>query len=298
MIKIAVVGYGNVGKCVAEAVSQAPDMALCGLVRRNISGAPPPEFSGVPLAADVLDLPQKPDVAVLCVPTRTVPEIAAHCLSAGISTVDCFDIHSKIPELCEKLSPLAVAGGSTSVVAAGWDPGSDSVVRALLMSMAPKGITYTNFGPGMSMGHSVALRAIDGVLDAVSYTIPLGSSVHRRMCYVQLAEGFAPEKIRRRILEDDYFKKDETHIKFVKSVEEIRDQGHAVSLMRRGVSGVTQNQNFEFSMSINNPALTAQIMVSCARAATRQSPGCYTTIELPPVDLLPGERSQWIKSLV
>lgn len=298
MIKAAVIGYGHVGKCVVEAIRASKDIQLCGVVRRQAGGEIPPELQGVDIKLDVCDLQQLPDVAILCVPTRSVEKHAAHCLKCGVSTVDCFDIHSKIPALRACLDALAKENGRAAIVASGWDPGSDSVVRALLEAMAPRGLTYTNFGPGMSMGHSVAIRAIEGVKDAVSYTIPIGSGLHRRMCYVELVQGHDPEVIRRRILEDDYFKSDETHVKFVPSVDDIRDQGHSVDLSRRGASGECQNQRFTFSMFINNPALTAQVMVSCARAALRQAPGCYTMIELPPVDLLPGERGGWITKLV
>lgn len=298
MIQIAVIGYGNVGQGVLSAIAEAPDMALCGVVRRDPQAACPTELLNTQIVADVLALPTRPDVAILCTPTRSVEEMALHCLQNGISTVDCFDMHQQIPALRQKLDSAAKASGARAVVSAGWDPGSDSMVRALFLAMAPKGITYTNFGPGMSMGHSVAIKAIDGVADAVSYTIPLGSGVHRRMCYVQVAPGGEQKEIKRRLLADDYFSHDETHVQFVPSVDAVRDQGHAVDLLRKGVSGVAQNQNLRFQMSINNPALTAQIMVSCARAALRQQPGAYTMIELPPVDLLPGTREEWVAALV
>ena len=118
------------------------------------------------------------------------------------------------------------------------------------------------------------------------------------MCYVELEDGYDPEHIKRRIKEDDYFKKDETHVKFVRSVDDIRDSGHGVLLERKGVSGVTPNQRFEFRMSINNPALTGQILVCTARAAMRQQPGCYTLIEVPVIDLLYGEREDLVAHLV
>ena len=297
MIKAAIVGYGNIGKAVLEAVSQAKDFELCGIVRRSALN-PPPALEGLEVVDDIQKLKEKPDVAILCVPTRSVEAIAKDYLSLGISTVDSFDIHSKIPALHQSLEAAAKEHGRVAVMSAGWDPGTDSVIRAILLACAPKGLTYTTFGPGMSMGHTVAIKAIEGVRDALSVTVPVGSGMHRRMCYVELEDGYDPEHIKRRIKEDDYFKKDETHVKFVRSVDDIRDSGHGVLLERKGVSGVTPNQRFEFRMSINNPALTAQVMVSSARAAVRQQPGCYTLIEIPPVDLLPGEREEHIKHLV
>lgn len=299
MIKAAIIGYGNIGRAMVEAIEAAPDFKLCGVVRRSVEGhSQHKALADVEIVDNVDALSEKPDVALLCTPTRTMKEMAQMYLEKGIHTVDSFDIHTQIPMLREALDPIAKANGAVSVIAAGWDPGSDSVVRTLLEACAPKGITYTNFGPGMSMGHSVALRAIPGVKDAISVTIPKGSGLHRRMCYVQCEEGYDHGQIESRILEDDYFKHDEVHIQFVDDVESVRDKGHGVHLERKGVSGKTNSQRFSFDMTIDNPALTAQVMVSCARAAMRQAPGCYTMIELPPIDLLPGDRMSHIARLV
>ena len=196
------------------------------------------------------------------------------------------------------LGPLAEANGAVSVISAGWDPGSDSVVRALLQGLAPKGVTYTNFGPGRSMVHSVAVRAIEGVKDALSVTIPIGTGLHRRMVYVELEEGVDFKKVEAAIKADPYFVHDETHVQQVDCVDDLNDVGHGVNLVRKGVSGKTHNQHFEFDMSINNPALTGQVLVMAARAALRQRPGCYTMIEIPVIDYLAGDRETLVRQLV
>ena len=216
----------------------------------------------------------------------------------GIHTVDSFDIHTGITALRRTLDVEAKAHNAVSIISAGWDPGSDSVVRTLLEAIAPKGITYTNFGPGMSMGHTVAVKAVDGVKAALSMTIPTGTGIHRRMVYIELKEGYDFDKVAAAIQSDPYFVNDETHVKLVPSVDALLDMGHGVNLTRKGVSGKTQNQLFEFNMRINNPALTAQVLVCVARAAMRQQPGCYTMVEIPVIDLLPGEREEWIGHLV
>ena len=167
-----------------------------------------------------------------------------------------------------------------------------------MQSLAPKGLSYTNFGPGMSMGHSVCVRSKEGVKNALSMTIPLGEGIHRRMVYVELEEGAQLEEVTKAIKADPYFASDETHVFAVPSVDAVRDMGHGVHMVRKGVSGATQNQRFEFNMSINNPALTAEVLVGVARATTRLQPGCYTMIEIPVVDLLPGDREEWISHLV
>ena len=129
-------------------------------------------------------------------------------------------------------------------------------------------------------------------------TIPLGTGIHRRMVYVELEEGARLEDVAAAVKADPYFASDETHVMAVASVDEVKDMGHGVHMVRKGVSGVTQNQRFEFNMSINNPALTAQILVGTARAAMRQRPGAYTMIEIPVIDLLEGDREELIKHLV
>ncbi|MDR2219060.1 MAG: diaminopimelate dehydrogenase [Methylobacillus sp.] len=298
-LRIAVVGYGNIGQYAVEAVRAAPDMELAGVVRRDAGGAVPSELAGVPVVTDAAQL-GKIDVALLCGPTRSIPEVAPQYLQRGIHTVDSFDIHGqKIWDLRCALDAIGKKHSSVAVVSAGWDPGSDSVVRALLLALAPKGLTYTNFGSGMSMGHSVCARSKPGVRDALSMTIPTGTGVHRRMVYVELESGANFAAVETAIKTDEYFRNDETHVKQVPSIDALKDMGHGVHMERKGVSGATHNQIFEFRMSINNPALTSQIMVSCARAAAlRLQPGAYTMPEIAPMDLLPGDRETLVKTLV
>lgn len=292
-IRAAVVGYGNIGKFTLEALEAAPDFEIAGVVRRDPSAREDvkPE---IPVVSDIDEL-QNVDVAILATPTRRVEEMAKKILAKGINTVDSFDIHGKIADLRKSLGAVASEHGVVSVISAGWDPGSDSVVRTLLEAIAPKGITYTNFGPGMSMGHTVAVKAVEGVKAALSMTIPVGTGLHRRMVYIELLPGYEFEKVANAIKTDPYFASDETHVMQVESVDALKDMGHGVNLIRKGVSGKTQNQLFEFDMKINNPALTGQVLVCVARVSMRLQPGCYTMIEIPVVDLLPGDRDEWIK---
>ena len=284
-MKVAILGYGNIGRAAEQAINAAPDMELAGIYHHN----------------DCLDNLQA-DVVLLCTPTREVESFAQKLLQQGICTVDSFDIHNQIYPLRQSLIPIALANKAVNIISAGWDPGSDSVVRALLLALAPQGITYTNFGPGRSMGHTVAAKAIPGIKDALSMTIPLGTGVHRRMVYVELEAGADKATVEAQLLADEYFAHDETHMVVVESVAALNNVAHGVNLQRHGVSGETHNQRFEFNMQINNPALTAQVMVSCARAAVRlqekQQYGTYTMIEVPPIMLLPGSEEQLIRQLV
>lgn len=295
-IRAAIVGYGNIGRFVLDALQAAPDFEIAGIVRRN-ADQKPAELTDYKVVTSIDQLCDV-DVAILATPTREVEKYAAEYLAKGINTVDSYDIHTSILQLRNSLDAIAKANGTVAVVSAGWDPGSDSVVRALMQAAAPNGITYTNFGPGMSMGHTVCVKSKPGVKNALSMTIPLGTGIHRRMVYVELEDGARLEDVAKAVKEDPYFASDETHVIAVASVDEVKDMGHGVNMTRKGVSGKTQNQRFEFNMSINNPALTAQILVGVARASMKQQPGAYTMIEIPVIDLLPGEREQLIKHLV
>ncbi|MBO8158718.1 diaminopimelate dehydrogenase [Thermosyntropha sp.] len=297
-IKVAIVGYGNIGKFALEAVKAAPDMELAGIVRRASSlGEKPAELADIPVVGSIKEL-DGVKVALLCTPTRSVPEYAKEILALGINTVDSYDIHGELADLRKDLDKVAKEHNSVAVISAGWDPGTDSMVRCMFEFMAPKGITYTNFGPGMSMGHSVAVKAVPGVKNALSMTIPLGTSVHRRMVYVELEEGADFKTVENAIKTDPYFVKDETHVIQVANVDELIDMGHGVLMERKGVSGATHNQLLSFSMRINNPALTAQIMVASARASVKQKPGAYTMIQIPIIDYIYGDLDDIIRRFV
>ena len=296
MLKIAIIGYGNIGKAVMEAIEAAKDMQLCGIVMRAQSLNKPQV--PVPVVDDIKKLPLKPDAAILCTPSRAIPQVAEACLLQGVCTVDSYDIHADIWELRERLDVAAKKGNSTAIVSVGFDPGGDSVIRALFEVFAPQGKTYTNFGPGMSLGHTVAVKAIEGVKDALSITIPLGTGIHRRLVYVTPQEGYEFDNIVAKIKADPYFVNDETHVYYETHIASLIDVGHGVNLVRKGVSGKTHNQLFEFNMKINNPALTAQVMVASARAALKQSPGAYTMIEIPVIDMLYGSKEEIIRRLV
>ena len=290
-------GYGNIGRFTVEALQAAADFEIAGIVRRQGNKEKPAELADYEVVSDIREL-KDVDVAILATPTRSCEEYARQILPLGINTVDSFDIHTDIRGYRERLMALNKETGTVSIIAAGWDPGSDSVVRTLLQSLAPKGLSYTNFGPGMSMGHSVCVRSKAGVKNALSVTIPLGEGIHRRMVYVELEDGARLEDVTAAVKADPYFAHDETHVFAVESVDDVRDMGHGVHMVRKGVSGKTQNQRFEFNMSINNPALTGQVLVNVARASMRQQPGCYTMIEIPVVDLLPGDRADLVQQLV
>ena len=307
-IKAAVMGLGNIGRYAIEALEIQPDFTCVGVIRRKESlGKDVHGLRGVPEYASLADLEAvsgKPDVVLLCAPSRKIPEVAGELLGKGYNTVDSFDIHDRIPETLACLDQAARQGGSVAVTAAGWDPGTDSVLRALFEAMVPTGTTFTNFGRGRSMGHSVAVRALPGVADATAITIPDGGGRHSRLVYVVLDEGARFEDVRAAIAADPYFSHDPLDVRQVSAAELpfVADASHGVLLERTGASGFTANQRLSFDMRINNPALTAQVLVAAARAAVRRrnrgEQGAFTLLDIPPVDLLPGDRLAHIARLV
>lgn len=298
-------GLGNIGRRAIESIETSPDIECLGVIRTPSSlGTKKRALRGLPDFGSLEALIQakgKPQVAIICGPSRLAPQEAEKYLAAGLNTVDSFDIHGQIPAVLEQLQPKATAAGRASIVAAGWDPGTDSVLRALFEAMTPVGTTFTNFGRGRSMGHSVAARAIAGVADATSITIPVGGGRHSRLVYVLPQAGASADDIRARLQADDYFSHDPLDLRFVKTAEElaaVADNSHGVLMERIGSSGQASNQRLSFDMRIDNPALTAQVLVCAARAATRLAPGCYTMIDVPPIALLPGNRINHIARLV
>ena len=299
--KAAILGLGNIGRSVIRALETVPDAECIGVVRRPTSvGTTPYDLRGVPdfpSFDELLEHGGNPDVVILGLPSRLSPAAAKELLSRGFCTVDSFDIHARIVEVVGSLEEEAHKGRAVAITAAGWDPGTDSVQRALFEAMVPRGTTFTNFGRGRSMGHSVAARAIEGVADATAITIPLGGGRHARQVYVVLKDGYTVEQVTSSMKADPYFASDPLTVTAVPDSQAlfmVADASHGVLMERVGASGMSSNQQLKFDMRINNPALTAQILVASARAAVRlneaEQYGCYTLIDIPPVYLLPGER--------
>jgi len=298
--RVAVVGLGNVGRGAAEAIAASPEFELAGIVRRQAEpGARAAGQNWEAPAVTRIDELGEVHAALMCGPTRELESAEHALLRSGISVVDTFDIHGDpLWNHKQSLAASAVTGKSTAVIAAGWDPGADSVIRALLEIIAPTGITYTNFGPGTSMGHSVAVRAMPGVADAVSITIPAGYGRHRRAVYVEL-DGSRPFiDIASDIRRDPYFVHDETDVFEVDCVSRMADPGHGVVIDRKGSSGRTGNQLLKWEMRITNPAVTGQIMVGALRAGLKKTPGAYTMIELAVADMLPQTLEDLLKRIV
>ncbi len=278
MKKIVIVGAGNVGVYAAKALRNCEDMQLCAFVRRKIF--PVTDFPDVPVYKTVTQMPLKPDGALICLPSEIALPMEKSLLEAGIASVDAFDIHGEIESVRRNIDESAKLGGVAAITGAGWDPGLDSVIRTLLQATFPKGETYTSFGPGMSMGHSAALRQIPGVEHGISVTLPLGRGKHKRKIYAVLKENALEHEVRAAILQNKYFEHDLCSVEFVKDISPYLDNAHGVKIERETAS---------FEMRINNPEITANLMVAAMRAAFLQKPGAYFMTEIPPANFCFGD---------
>ena len=296
-IKIAISGWGNVGRVCKQAVENAPDVELSGVVRRLQSvDKDKDELKGVCVVTDI-DALKDIDVAVVSVPSREAPGKVKEIISKGIPTVDSFDVHDHIQAVKKDLHPLAIQYKTVSIFGAGWDPGTDSAIRTILRLISPDGQTTTTFGGtkgGRSMGHTAAVKAIDGVKNAVSLTLPNGAGCHKRKVYIELMPGADFEKIKNQICQDPYFVHDDTSVTAVEDISLFDTMNHGGELER-----LTRNIRQAYSVEGINPMMTANVLIASARAAYRAKQnaqyGAFTFIERPLIDFLPGSFEERLK---
>ncbi len=307
-LRIAIVGYGNLGRGVEAAVAKNPDTRLVGVyTRRDPAGVKP--ASGVPAHA-VADLPahkSEIDVLILCggskddLPVQT-PEYARH-----FNVVDSFDTHARIPEHFARVDAAARAGQTTALISAGWDPGLFSINRVMGDALLPDGATYTFWGKGLSQGHSDAIRHVPGVAGGVQYTVPIARAVeavrsgtrpelstrekHLRECYVVLEPGADAEAVRRAIVTmPDYFADYDTTVHFIGAEELAREHStmpHGGFVIRSGNTSQKTGHVIEYRLQLDsNPEFTASTLLACARAVQRLHQagqhGCKTLLDVPP----------------
>ncbi|MBO5027265.1 MAG: diaminopimelate dehydrogenase [Clostridia bacterium] len=325
-IKIGIYGYGNLGRGVELAVAQNPDMTAVGVFTRRA-----PEtvktLTGVPVFAadDALKMQDKIDVMIICGGSATDLPKQTPYLAQYFNVVDSFDTHAKIPQHVAAVQAAAERAKKTAIVSAGWDPGMFSIARSYACSILPDGKDYTFWGKGVSQGHSDAVRRIDGVADARSYTIPMPDALnavrggatpdlttaqkHERECFVVAKDGADLERIEREIKTmPNYFADYHTTVHFISASEmQANHSGlpHGGAVIRNGFTGV-QKQNehvVEFSLKLgSNPEFTASVLAACARAVCRfhakGEHGCKTMLDVPPVYLSATERDELIATLL
>jgi len=313
MIKLAIVGYGNLGRGVESAVRQNKDMELLAVfTRRDPSGIKlaDPSIPVLPLSS-IESYADKVDVLILCGGSATDLPVMTPSLAEKFNVVDSFDNHAKIPEHIANVHNAAMAAGKTAAVSCGWDPGMFSLARVYAEAALPVGETYTFWGPGISQGHSDAIRRIEGVQDARQYTIPVDEALarvrsgenpqlttrqkHLRQCWVVAKEGADLARIERQIKEmPGYFADYDTTVNFI-SQDELNEKHlkmrHGGFVIRAGKTAQGDTHTIEYALTLeSNPQFTSSILVSCARAVARMhrrgETGCFTLPEIRPCDLM------------
>lgn len=296
-IRIAIAGYGNLGRGVEIAIHNAPDMTLVGVYTRRPPEQVAPHF-GTTAVASVDDLGAEPiDVLILCGGSKEDLPRQGPAFAARFHTVDSFDTHMKIPEYFAAVDAAARKSGHLALVSVGWDPGLFSLNRMLAESLLPDGDTYTFWGDGLSQGHSDAIRRVPGVAGGVQYTRPKKEALdavrsgarpalatrdgHWRECFVVLKEGADPEAVRRQIVTmPGYFADYDTVVHFISAEELARDHrsmAHGGFVIRSGHTTPEHGAVAEYRLKLDsNPEFTASVLVAYARALHRLAQGGET----------------------
>ncbi len=307
MIKVGIVGYGNLGRGVTLAVSKAPDMECVGIfTRRNPESLTPAVDFPVYSMDKLQEFKGKVDVLLLCGGSATdLPSTTAEILK-DFNTVDSFDTHAKIPEYFKKLERVGKEYGKLSAISIGWDPGVFSIARMLFGAVLPDGNDYTFWGKGVSQGHSDAIRRIDGVKNAIQYTIPKEDALlkvrngenpdlktgdkHLRECFVAVSDGADKALIEKNIKEmPNYFADYETIVNFV-TEEEVKERqqklSHGGFVFRSGNTTEENSHLLELSLKLDsNPEFTGSVLTAYGRAVARLAKegatGCVTVYDIP-----------------
>ena len=314
-MKLAIYGYGNIGRGVEAAVRQNPDMTLTGVYTRRDPSSVKTK-TGVPVyaASDIGKHKDEIDVLMICGGSATDLPVLTPMLARDFNVVDSFDTHARIPEHFANVDASAKAGGHTALISGGWDPGMFSLNRLYANAILPQGSDYTFWGRGVSQGHSDAIRRIPGVADARQYTVPVPEALeavrsgkcpelttrqkHTRECYVVAKEGADKAAIEQAIKTmPNYFDEYDTTVTFITAEEMARDHAelpHGGFVIRTGVSGLSSEHThtIEYRLTLDsNPEFTALVLVALARAvgkhAARGDYGCKTVFDLAPADLSP-----------
>lgn len=309
MIRIGIVGYGNLGKGVELAIRQNPDMELKGVFTRRPPESVRLKTDGIQVyrLEDAADWKDEIDVMILCGGSATDLPEQTSSLAGMFNVVDSFDTHAKIPEHFARVDASAKAAGKTAVISAGWDPGMFSLNRIYSEAVLPEGSTYTFWGRGVSQGHSDAIRRVEGVKDARQYTCPVPEALeavrsganpelttrqkHTRECFVVAKEGADLSQIEKTIKEmPNYFADYDTTVTFITQEELDRDHAgipHGGFVIRSGETATGRKHVIEYSLKLeSNPEFTSSVLTACARAAYRMNrdgmSGCKTVFDIAP----------------
>ena len=328
IIKVAIVGYGNLGRGAEAAIKQSPDMQLVAVFSRRDPTSVTLIDSSVPVYAmdDIKEYRDDIDVLILCGGSKSDLPEQGPALASLFNIVDSFDTHAKIPEYFAALDTPAQKANKVAMLSVGWDPGLFSINRLYGEAILPVGETYSFWGKGLSQGHSDAVRRVDGVQAGVQYTLPSESAMarvrsgeqptlstrdkHVRECYVVLADGADVDTVRDSIVTmPDYFADYDTTVHFIDQQtldSEHSKMPHGGFVIRSGISGIDNEQNdqtMEFSLKLgSNPEFTASVLVAYARATYKMNlageAGAKTVLDVAPSLLSPKSPAQLRKELL
>ena len=292
-IRIGIVGYGNIGRGVEQAIKRNEYMELAVVFTRRDPASVKVATEGAKVVHmdDMLSMKGDVDVMVLCGGSATDLPVMGPEIAANFNTIDSFDTHAKIPEYFANVDKAAKEGNNISIISVGWDPGMFSLNRLYAESILVQGSTYTFWGKGVSQGHSDAIRRIPGVKNAIQYTVPVDEAVdqvrsgsepklttrdkHTRECYVVAQEGANKAEIENAIKTmPNYFDEYNTTVHFISEEELKRDHSmmpHGGFVIRTGETGEEGNKHvIEYSLKLDsNPEFTASVLIAYARAAYR-----------------------------
>ena len=327
MIRIGIVGYGNLAKGVECAIRQNPDMTLAAVFTRRDPASVSIQTPDVPVCKldEVLQWKDNIDVMILCGGSATdLPEMTP-ALAKDFHVVDSFDTHANIPAHFAAVDAVAKKSGKIAFISVGWDPGLFSVNRLYGNAILPQGKDYTFWGKGVSQGHSDAVRRIPGVVDCRQYTIPVPEALdrvrsgenpelttrekHTRYCYVVAQDGADKAAIENAIKTmPNYFADYDTTVEFITMEQMRKDHAglpHGGSVFRSGITGWNgeSHQTIEYKLTLDsNPQFTASVLVACARAAmkmySRGITGCQTIFDAAPADLSSMSRADILAKLL
>lgn len=322
IIRIGIIGYGNLGKGAEKAIAQNPDMTLAAVFTRR----PPHSISTAAKVysfSEIEAFKDSIDVMLLCGGSATdLPEQTREVCRL-FNTVDSYDNHAKIPGYFAQVDETAKKNNRLCLISTGWDPGLFSLYRLYSESILPAGKTYTFWGEGLSQGHSDALRRVEGVKNGVQYTIPKKEALeqirtgkrpelsnadrHKRVCYVVAEEGADKTEIASKIKSlPDYFAGYDTEVQFISEEELLKNHAampHGGKVLRSGETGDGRNQQMEFGLKLeSNPEFTASVLTACARAVYRLAragkTGAITVFDVPPGSLSPKTPEELRKELL
>ncbi len=326
-MKIAIYGYGNLGRGVEDAVKRNADMELVAVFTRRSPDSLKIATEGVPVVSsdDIMQWKDSIDALIICGGSATdLPEMTP-ALAKHFNVIDSYDNHSSIPTHFGKVDAAAKEGGKVALISCGWDPGMFSINRLYASAVLPSGSDYTFWGKGVSQGHSDAIRRIEGVLDARQYTVPVPAALdsvrageqpdltarqkHTRECFVVAAEGADKEKIRQQIVTmPAYFEPYDTTVTFITMEEMKRDHSelpHGGNVIRTGFTGKDDchKQVIEYQLTLDsNPEFTGSVLTAYARAVVRLAArgdfGCKSVFDIAPADISPMDRSEIIAHML